>query len=43
MDGTLTGTTILGQNGPKSNSNKVVLHTRQGSKTRTSLPNAVYC
>ena len=43
IDGTLTGSTPLGQNEPGSNSNEGVFHIPQRSKTRTSPSDAVYC
>ena len=36
IDWTLTCTTTLGQSGPRSNGNKMVLHILQSSKTRAS-------
>ena len=41
MDGTLTGTSILGQSGPRSNDNKGVLHIPHISRTGTSQSDAV--
>ena len=38
FDETLTGTTIPGQSGPKSNGDEGVLHTPQGPRTGTSPP-----
>ena len=36
IDGTLTGTTTLGQSGPGNNGNKGVLHILQSSRTEVS-------
>ena len=41
IDGTLTGTTTLGQSGPKSNGNEGVLQLPQSSKTGTLALDAV--
>ena len=43
VDGTLTGTTNLGQSGPGSNVNEEVLHTPQIFRTRASPWDAVKC
>ena len=44
LNGTLTGTTILGQRRPgQSNDNKGVLHMSQNSRTGASPPDAVCC
>ena len=41
IDGTLTGTTILGQSGPGTNDNKGVLHIPQSSITGTLLSDSL--
>ena len=43
VDRTLTSTISLGQSGPRSNGNEVVLHTFKSSKTGSSLSDAVKC